>query len=265
MDGPTRGPASGRGHLAIAHEGYPRSFSIGATFAVAWSPCIGPILGVVLTLAATSGTATQGGLLLFCYGLGLGLWFLAFAIFFGWLSPRLRRLSPHLPKLMIASGVVFVAIGTLMLFGEFARLNTYFQRFGFVFDQTSSVEADLSGDVRGGFGPLVAFFGGMVSFLSPCVLPLVPAYLVNIAGEAVLSSDQGARSRRRVITHAVAFVLGFTLVFALLGASVGLVGNALQQHLDTLTRIGGVILVVMGLQMAGLINIPLLGRTYQLS
>jgi cytochrome c biogenesis protein CcdA len=252
-----------RRRLGALRDGYPRSFTIGAAFSVAWSPCIGPILGVILTLAATSGTAGQGALLLLFYGLGLGVWFIAFAAFFGWISPQLRALQPHMQKLMIGSGAVFVAIGTLMLLGEFARLNTYFQNFGFVFDRTASAEEGLTEDVSGGLGPLVAFFGGMVSFLSPCVLPLVPTYLVNIAGEAVVGSDPTAATRLRLILHAVAFVLGFTLVFAFLGASVGFIGNSVQQQLDTLTRIGGVILIVFGMQMSGLIHIPYLDRTYQ--
>jgi len=262
VPGSSDGPS--RRRFGVLRNGYPRSFTIGAAFSVAWSPCIGPILGVVLTLAATSGTAGQGALLLLFYGLGLGVWFIAFAAFFGWISPRLRSLQPHMQKLMIGSGAVFIGIGTLMLLGEFARLNTYFQNLGFVFDQTASVDEDLSEGVNGGLGPLVAFFGGMVSFLSPCVLPLVPAYLVNIAGEAVVGSDQTAGTRRRVIAHSVAFVLGFTLVFAFLGASVGFIGNSVQQQLDTLTRIGGVILIVFGMQMAGLIHIPFLERTYQI-
>jgi cytochrome c-type biogenesis protein len=105
-----------------------------------------------------------------------------------------------------------------------------------------------------------------VSFLSPCVLPLVPAYLVNIAGESVLGgAESTAASRRRVIMHAIAFIVGFTIVFAAIGASVGLVGSAVQDQLDTLTRIGGVILVVFGMQMAGLIHLPYLDRTYQVN
>ena len=260
---PTRPGVQTRGRFGVLRNGYPRSFAIGAAFSVAWSPCIGPILGVVLTLAATSGTAAQGALLLTFYSLGLGVWFLAFAAFFGWLSPRLRLLQPHMEKLMIGSGAVFIVVGTMMLLGEFSRLNQYFQNLGFVFDQTAGVEENLSGNVSGGLGPLVAFFGGVVSFLSPCVLPLVPAYLVNIAGEAVVSSGQSVGSRWRVIAHSVAFVVGFTLVFAFLGASVGFMGNRVQEQLDTLTRIGGVILIVFGMQMAGLIKIPYLDRTYQ--
>ena len=255
----------GRKLFGIASDGYPRSFAMGAVFSVAWSPCIGPILGVVLTLAATSGTAGQGALLLTFYALGLGMWFIAFAAFFGWISPRLRRLQPHMGKLVIGSGAIFIVVGTLMFLGEFGRLNQYFQSFGFLFDQTASVEEDLSGGVGGGLGPLIAFFGGTVSFLSPCVLPLMPAYLVNIAGEAVVGTEQTAATRRRIIIHSLVFVVGFTLVFAFIGASVGFLGNSVQQQLDTLTQIGGVVLIVFGMQMSGLINIPYLDRNYQMN
>jgi cytochrome c biogenesis protein CcdA len=257
-------PTRRRGPLRVFENGYPRSFAIGSAFSIAWSPCIGPILGVVLTLAATSGTAYQGALLLVFYSLGLGVWFLAFGAFFGWLTPQMRRLQPHMPKLMIGSGALFIAVGGLMILGEFAQLNNYFQSFGFIFDQTASAEEGLTGGVDGAAGPAIAFFGGIVSFLSPCVLPLVPVYLTNLAGEALHGTGEAAADRRRVILHSVAFVVGFTLVFAILGASVGLAGNLFQQHLDTATRIGGVGLVIFGLQMSGLIHIPYLDRTYQL-
>ena len=256
-------PASGNRLAGIFRSGYPRSFAVGSAFSVAWSPCIGPILGVVLTLAATSGTAAQGALLLTFYALGLGVWFLAFGAFFGWLTPRMRSIQPHMPMLMVASGALFIVVGTLMLLGEFAKLNNYFQSFGFLFNQTASTEESLSGGIDGVAGPGIAFFGGVVSFLSPCVLPLVPVYLANLAGEALTGTGNARADRRRVMMHAVAFVIGFTLVFAVLGASVGLVGNIFQEHLDTATRVGGVVLIAFGLQMSGLVHIPYLDRTYQ--
>ena len=259
----TAAPVTGLRRLVA--EGLPRSFAIGAAFSLAWSPCIGPILGVVLTLAAASGQALQGAVLLTFYSLGLGVWFLAFGAFFGWLSPRMRRLNPYLPKLMIASGAFFILIGALMFLGEFTRLNVYFQGFGFAFSSTASAEEQLTDNVGGWFGPGVAFFGGVVSFLSPCVLPLVPAYLVNIAGEAVLGQGEVQRSRAHVFGHAVAFVIGFTLVFAIAGASAGLLGDLASGQGDVLTRAGGIVLMVLGMQMAGLIYIPYLDRTYQLS
>ncbi len=270
-------PTGPRGLRRILAAGLPRSFAIGAAFSLAWSPCIGPILGVVLTLAAASGHALQGAVLLTAYSLGLGVWFLAFGAFFGWLSPRMRRLNPYLPRLMIASGIFFIAIGALMFLGEFTRLNAYFQRFGFAFEGTTSAERQLSGNLGSWFGPGVAFFGGVVSFLSPCVLPLVPAYLVNIAGEAVLgeraagvsvsgasASDTARRSRMHVMAHSAAFVVGFTMVFALAGASAGFLGELAAGHGELLTRVGGAVLIVMGMQMAGLIHIPFLDRTYQI-
>ena len=256
-------PARRGGFHRVFGNGYPRSFAIGSAFSIAWSPCIGPILGVVLTLAATSGTALQGALLLTSYALGLGVWFLAFGAFFGWLTPQMRRIQPHMPKLMVGSGALFIAVGALMFLGEFARLNSYFQSFGFLFNQTASAEEGLSGGVDGLLGPGIAFFGGVVSFLSPCVLPLVPVYLANLAGEALSGTGNAVADRRRVFMHSIAFVVGFTLVFAILGASVGLVGNLFQQHLDTATRVGGVVLIVLGLQMSGLVHIPYLDRTYQ--
>jgi cytochrome c-type biogenesis protein len=70
--------------------------------------------------------------------------------------------------------------------------------------------------------------------------------------------------RFRVVGNALAFVVGFTFVFATIGASAGFAGSMVMERLDLLTRIGGVILIVFGLQMAGLIRIPYLERTYQL-
>ena len=251
--------------LGVFGSGYPRSFAIGTAFSVAWSPCIGPILGVVLTLAATSGTAYQGALLLVFYSLGLGVWFLAFGGFFSFFAPRMRKLQPHMQKLMIGSGVLFIGLGALMILGRFSELNNYFASLGFFFGQTVTAEEGLAGGgaLSGAMGPAIAFFGGIVSFLSPCVLPLVPAYLVNLAGESVLDSGNERADRRRILGHSVAFVVGFTLVFAAIGASVGLVGNLVIEQLDTLTRIGGGVLIIMGLQMSGLIHIPYLDRTFQ--
>lgn len=256
-------PASpGAGFL---RQGYPRSVAIGAAFSIAWSPCIGPILGVVLTLAATTGTVGQGALLLLAYSLGLGVWFLAFGYFFGWLTPRLRRLQPVMGKLLAGSGVVFMFVGALMFLGEFTKLNNYFQSFGFFFEQTASTEQQLASNLGGFVGPAIAFVGGVLSFLSPCVLPLVPVYLASLAGEAFQPTGGSREDRRRVFRHSVAFVVGFTVMFVVVGASAGLVGATLQDQLPLLTRLGGVVLMVLGLHLSGLVRIPFLERTYQAS
>ncbi len=104
---------------------------------------------------------------------------------------------------------------------------------------------------------LVAFAAGIVSFASPCCLPLVPAYMTYMVG----TTPAGARSARRVaLTQALAFVLGFTVVFVVLWASVGLVGYFLRDYVGILRQVGGAALIVMGLHVAGLINIPALLR-----
>ena len=106
----------------------------------------------------------------------------------------------------------------------------------------------------------IAFGAGMLSFLSPCVLPLVPAFLVNIAGEAALSG----RDRGRTISHALAFVLGFSAVFTLLWVAIALVGALAGELVYWLQRAGGLLLVVLGMHMLGLITVPLLTRRLDL-
>ena len=102
----------------------------------------------------------------------------------------------------------------------------------------------------------VAFGAGILSFLSPCVLPLVPAFLVDIAGEASLSG----RARARTLAHALAFVLGFSAVFTLLWVAIALVGALAGELVYRLQQAGGVLLVILGMHMVGLIHIGLLDR-----
>lgn len=102
---------------------------------------------------------------------------------------------------------------------------------------------------------VVAFTAGVLSFLSPCVLPLVPIYLGYLTGQ---TSTSALPSRRATLGHAAAFVLGFGGVFVALGASIGLIGYFLLDALPTLIRVGGILLIVMGLHLAGVIRIPFL-------
>ncbi|MBM3271474.1 MAG: cytochrome c biogenesis protein CcdA [Candidatus Sericytochromatia bacterium] len=103
----------------------------------------------------------------------------------------------------------------------------------------------------------VAFGAGIVSFLSPCVLPLVPGYLSFVAG---VSMDQlkgeGGSARGRVLINTLAFVLGFSLVFILLGASATAVGSFLLAKQRLIAQIAGVVVIVFGLHTMGLIRIP---------
>jgi cytochrome c-type biogenesis protein len=116
--------------------------------------------------------------------------------------------------------------------------------------------------LTGPLGPLVAIFAGLLSFVSPCVLPLVPIYIAHLAGSSLSPSGEVTAARTSTLYHALAFVLGFTIVFILLGASVGLIGYFFRDQIGTLTRIAGVVLIVFGLQFAGILKIPWLERTY---
>ncbi len=109
---------------------------------------------------------------------------------------------------------------------------------------------------------VTALAAGMVSFASPCVLPLVPAYLGFITGRSAeeLQTARG-QARIEILTQGLAFVLGLAIIFALLGASASVLGRTLLQNQERLYQIGGVIVVVFGLQMLGITRIPLLART----
>jgi len=106
----------------------------------------------------------------------------------------------------------------------------------------------------------IAFGAGILSFLSPCVLPLVPAFLVNMAGEAALAGTQ----RGRTVVHALAFVLGFSAVFTLLWIAIALVGALAGEMVFWLQRLGGLLLIVLGMHMLGLITVPLFSRELDL-
>jgi cytochrome c-type biogenesis protein len=108
-----------------------------------------------------------------------------------------------------------------------------------------------------------ALGAGMLSFASPCVLPLVPAYLGFITGRSAEElRDARGRLRVAIATQGLAFVLGLAVIFALLGASATLLGQTLLQNLPVLWKVGGVIL---GLQMLGLLRIPALYRTMRVA
>ena len=107
---------------------------------------------------------------------------------------------------------------------------------------------------------LTAFLAGIVSFVSPCVLPLIPAYLSFLTGSSLeeLKAQTDAGDRARVMFHALAFIAGFTLVFMALGFTASAIGTALIEYRDWVAKIGGVIVIVLGLNMIGVFKIPFL-------
>ena len=110
-------------------------------------------------------------------------------------------------------------------------------------------------------GLFVAFIAGLLSFLSPCVLPLVPSFIGFLTG---MSLREMAARRRVALLHALLFVLGFSLVFMLLGASATALGRALNYYQQWLQRIGGVLIILFGLVCLGLIKLSVLNQEHRL-
>ena len=116
-----------------------------------------------------------------------------------------------------------------------------------------------------GLGLIVAFSAGVLSFLSPCVLPLIPSYATFITGMSLdeLTAAERTRGRRAVLVHGTLFVAGFTLVFLLLGASATFLGSLFRYYSDWVGRIGGVLLVLFGLYLLGVLRLPGAGREWR--
>ncbi len=106
-------------------------------------------------------------------------------------------------------------------------------------------------------GLTISFTAGVLSFLSPCVLPLIPSYVSFITG---LSLDDIQRSRKTTLVHSLLFVTGFTIVFLALGATATVMGRLLFQQREWVGRIGGVLVILLGLYLLGVLNIGALGR-----
>src|SRR5919205_1209929 len=112
-------------------------------------------------------------------------------------------------------------------------------------------------DVNGPLGLIFAFAAGLLSFLSPCTLPLLPGYLAFISGLSV--EEMEARDQRGTMVFASAlFVLGFSLVFVALGATASYIGSMIHQYQTVLTRVAGVFIIIMALVLVGVVRIPAL-------
>jgi len=106
---------------------------------------------------------------------------------------------------------------------------------------------------------LIAFAAGALSFFSPCILPLLPAYLSYISGISLAELEAGHQDARvRVFVSSLLFVLGFAVIFTFLGASASFLGSLLVQHKRFLIKIAGLLIIVMGLFILGLIKVPFL-------
>ncbi|MBZ5562053.1 MAG: cytochrome c biogenesis protein CcdA [Acidobacteriia bacterium] len=113
----------------------------------------------------------------------------------------------------------------------------------------------------------IAFLAGVVSFLSPCVLPLVPGYISMLSGASIEELKAGASAAllQRILRNSLAFIVGFSVVFIILGASASAVGTFLRHHRTEFNIVAGIVIVVFGLHLTGLIKIPFLYREARLN
>ncbi len=149
---------------------------MGMFFAAGWTPCIGTTLGAILTLSLTQKTASQGLLLSGGYALGLGIPFLLVGLFLDRALTGLKRFRRYVRPLQIASGLLLIGIGLMILTDRVTMIAIWAQRNRFFLD------LQLGGASAPTF--LIAILAGSLSFFSPCVLPLVPAYMGYLSGHA---------------------------------------------------------------------------------
>jgi cytochrome c biogenesis protein CcdA len=225
-----------------------RSAGVGSAFAVGWTPCVGPVLAAILGLASTQSSVPEATALLTAYTAGFAIPFLLVGVFFSQARRLFRLVGPYLEALSVVSGALIIVMGILVFTSSVINLNTVFS-----FAQTDDVNGTVS---LGLAGLLVAFAAGFISVISPCVLPMVPVYMLYITGSSLDDSGRLDAKRSPVLLHSFSFVAGFGVVFIVLGASAGLVGTFLRDEL--FAQLAGILLIVLGLQLAGVISIPFL-------
>lgn len=164
---------------------YITSFVFGAAFAVGWTPCVGAALGAILALAATQ--SASAFVLLMTYTLGLGIPFLIVGLFAQKASQWIEHAQSWLKYVQYGFGVILIAMGVLVFTGQLARVaNLEFLVNMFGTDMTSSGSiTSLSF-----FSIGLAFIAGLTSFLSPCVLPLIPGFLSYLASTTVKKHEK---------------------------------------------------------------------------
>lgn len=182
-------------HKVGRNFGFLSSFLMGVSFSAGWVPCVGPILASILFLASDSATALSGALLLFVFSWGLGLPFLATGAAFGSITPMLRRLNRHSRIISVISGLFLFLVAYLLwtdsliaLTASLGRLNTVALAMEEAI--TSSLGLSIGLDAQVLQAAPVAFLAGLLGFFSPCVLPLIPAYIGYLSGASLAAASR---------------------------------------------------------------------------
>lgn len=169
--------------------GYLASFIMGIFFSAGWIPCVGPVLSAILGLASQVQTVAQGAGLLAVYSAGLGLPFLITGAALATVTPLLRRMNRHLGIVSKITGVFLILMGVLLYSNRLTIIaNLLVGQFG-----TGLASVELGGaGLASAITIPIAFIAGLLSFLSPCVLPLIPAYIGYLSGTTVAGRPTSA-------------------------------------------------------------------------
>lgn len=183
-------------HKVNRRWGYLSSALLGVSFSAGWVPCVGPILASILFLASDSSTAAQGALLLAIYSLGLGIPFLITGAAFSSATKFLRKLNRYANIVSIVSGIFLLYVAILLWTGSLNTLTTQFvflNEWVFALEDWLAISSGTGGDIISvstlAAAP-IALAAGIISFISPCVLPLIPAYIGYLSGAAVSGGNR---------------------------------------------------------------------------
>lgn len=157
-----------RVHMARKPSGYFGSGVVGVAFAAGWTPCIGPILAGILVIAGGTGSPLAGGMLLAAYAAGFAVPFLIAAQ----VLPAIKAVSRHSGTIEKIGGVLLIAVGILLLTNSVALLSPYLASLGSLEGALAATEPTFA----------LSFVAGMLSFMSPCVLPILPSFLGYLTG-----------------------------------------------------------------------------------
>ncbi len=155
------------------------AFILGLVLSAAWTPCVGPILSAILVMATTGESIARASIMLFMYSMGIGVPFLLGVAAYSKFVVFSDFMKKHYSGVKLISGIILGLVGLFLIMGQFQRISIVFASL-----------PDISQAVRiENISLLVAFLGGIISFASPCVLPLVPTYISYITGVSVLQLE----------------------------------------------------------------------------